>query len=210
MNSPVPFDKSFSQKVTEAVARIEERSDAEIVVVVARASGSYADVDLMFGLLLGMLALALVLYGPWIFRPDFLLLEVALIVLAGRWLSRRSSGIRRLLTSSARRRKQVEAGAKIAFLDHAVHATRGRTGVLLYLSQLERLGCVLTDHGIDGRVPRSVWTELKLGLERGGALEALEEALHDGLELLAQRLPEHLPSTGENPDEIPNAPRMLP
>lgn len=198
----------FSQRVQDAVGRIEADSDAEIVVVVARASGSYADVDLAFGGLLGLLSLAFMLYSPWVFSHAFILVDVLLFTLLGWWLSRR--GLRRMLTSAQRRRKQVEAAAKAAFVDFAVHATRGRTGVLIYLSQLERTGVVLTDHGIDGRVPRAVFTELRLGLEAPVSYPALEEALFSGLELLAQRLPAHLPATGDNPDEIPNAPRMLP
>ena len=205
----MPFDHTFGPRVKEAVARVEQRSDAEVVVVVARASGSYADVDLLFGLLLGLIALAVVLYSPIVFRPEPLLLEFLVLLFLDRWLCRRTPALRRLLTTRRRRKNQVEASAKVAFLDFAVHATRGRTGVLLYLSQLERTGCVLVDRGIDGRVPRAVWSELRLGLEGAVTMAALEKTLQDGLALLEQRLPEHLPATGDNPDEIPNEPRML-
>ncbi len=205
----MPFDHTFGQRVKQAVARVEESSDAEVVVVVARASGSYADVDLAFGILLGLIALAVVLYSPVVFRPEPLLLEFVVLLFLGRWFCHRTPALRRLLTSRARRRKQVERAAKLAFMDFAVHATRERTGVLLYLSQLERTGCVLTDSGIDGRVPRAAWSELRLGLEGAVSLAGLEKALHDGLALLAERLPQHLPATGDNPDEIPNEPRML-
>lgn len=205
----VAFDPSFKDRVREAVARVEKDSDAEVVVVVAPRSGSYADVDLAAGLLLGLLSLAVVLYSPVVFRPETLLLDIVLFVLLGRFLCSRTPALRRLLTSHRRCKAQVEASAKTAFMDFAVHATRGRTGVLLYLSLLERIGCVLTDRGVDGKVPRAVFSELRLGLERGGSLAALEESLQRGLDLLAERLPAHLPATEDNPDEIPDEPRML-
>lgn len=199
----------FSQRVTRAVEAVEKESSAEVVVVVAPRSGSYADVDLLWGGLLGLLALAVILYGPWQFRPEPILLDVLLFALLGWWASRRSPALRRLLTSQARRLRQVEEAARNQFVLAGVSATRERTGLLIYLSLLEREGCLMTDHGIDGRVPQATFGELRQRLRAARRVLELEDALHHGLELLARRLPEHLPCTEDNPDEIPNAPRML-
>ncbi len=204
------FGEGFSDRVTSAVAAIEQASDAEVVVVVAPRSGSYADVDLLAAIFLGLLSLGVILYGPWSFRPEPILADVLIFGLLGWAASRRFPALRRLLTRERRRQAQVEMAARLAFMDYGVHATRGRTGVLIYLSQLERSGRVLADQGVHGKVPRAVWSELKQGLSKAASLGELESALHQGLELMAQRLPAHLPATGENPDEIPNAPRILP
>ena len=95
-----------------------------------------------------------------------------------------------------------------AFVEERVSATRERTGVLLYVSLLEREVAILPDLGLDGRVPRAEWNEVLHRLAGAGSLKDLEERFFEGLEQLEQRLPLHAPAVGENPDEIPNAPRI--
>lgn len=201
-------DKTFARRVEEKVAALEEASAAEVVVAVAPSSGSYADVDLLWGALAGLGALAAILYGPWVIRPEAVLLDVGLLGALAWWLSRRVPAMRRLLTRSSRRRAQVEEAARRIFWEEGVSATRERTGVLLYLSLLEGRAAVIPDFGIDGRVPRAVWNEVRHLLGQARHREDLVARLFEVLDRLKERLPAHLPPEDDNPDEIPNAPRM--
>lgn len=205
----MPFHaRAFLDKAEAAVAAVERDSAAEVVVVVAPRSGSYADVDLRWALAAGFASLAVILHSPWSFHEDLVLLDVALSGLLAGLLSRRLDPLRRLLTSAARRRAQVQAAARQAFVEERVSATRDRRGVLLYLSLLEREVEILPDHGLDGRVPRAEWNEVLHDLRQARSLADLEERFLRALERLRERLAKHVPTTGEATDEIPNAPRI--
>lgn len=200
--------QAFLEKVEASVTSVERASDAEVVVVVAPRSGSYADVDLRWAILLGLAALTVILHSPWSFHEDLVLLDVLLFGLLGALLSHRLDPLRRLLTGAARRHAQVEAAARQAFVEERVSATRERNGVLLYVSLLEREVEILPDHGLDGRVPRAEWNEVLHDLRAARSLEDLETRFLKALDRLKERLAVHAPATGDNPDEIPNAPRI--
>lgn len=205
----MPFQaQAFLERVERSVAAIERASRAEVVVVVAPRSGSYADVDLRWALATGFLTLAFLLHSPWEFNSDLVLLDVALFAGLGWLLSRRLDPLRRLLTTRARRHRQVQGAALQVFMEERVSATRDRSGVLLYVSLLEKEVAILPDLGLDGLVPRAEWNGILHDLESARSRKDLQERFFAGLDRLEQRLPLHAPSTGDNPDEIPNTPRL--
>ncbi|RME25398.1 MAG: hypothetical protein D6798_09055, partial [Deltaproteobacteria bacterium] len=95
-----------------------------------------------------------------------------------------------------------------AFHQELVHATRNRTGLLIYVSALEKQVLVLPDVGLDARVPRAEWN----GLAWGPASDPHHP--HDldhflaGLRAVGEILARHVPALDDNPDEIANAPRI--
>lgn len=200
--------QAFLEKVEASVAAVEQGSDAEVVVVVAPRSGSYADVNLRWAILFGLGALTVILHSSWSFHEDLVVLDVVLFGLLGGLLSHRLDPMRRLLTTTRRRHAQVLAAARQAFVEEGVSATRERNGVLLYVSLLEREVEILPDLGLDGKVPRAEWNEVLHDLRRATSLQDLEQRFLRALGRLKERLPLHAPATGDNPDEIPNAPRI--
>lgn len=203
------FLDRFPERCAEAIAALERESSAEVVVVVAPRSGSYSDADLGWGIAGAMVTLALILHGPWLFHPDLVLLNVFLAGLFCWWVSRRSRTLRRWLTSSARRRDQAEDAAARVFLERAVSATRARTGVLVYVSLLERVAVVRPDYGVEGRVPGAFWNEVRDRLGRVDDEEDLEAALFEILARMREVLSEALPGQADDQDELPDRPVML-
>jgi putative membrane protein len=191
----------FSARIEALVGELERATDAEIVVVAARRSGGYRDIPWLAGAMGALLALGVVLYSPLSFSeattPVYLLATGALCA----WFSARSDALLRRLTRAARRRRQVEQAARAAFVEEAVHGTRGRSGILVYVSEAERLAVLVRDLGLDGRVPRAAWNGLDLGVADLEDLLVLLRAV--GAVLAA-----HLPATADNPNEIPDAPRV--
>lgn len=201
----VSFINDFPARCAEAVARIEQKSAAEVVVVVAPRSGSYADADLLWGILAGLAALAYILHGPVLFSPEMVIVNLLLVGGLAWWLSRRSEPLRRLVTTAARRRVQVEEAARSIFVGRGLGATRQRTGILLYLSLLEHEAVLLPDYGAQGRVPGVDWNEARACLQTAN----LEEGLFKALTLLEEKLPERLPRAEGDRDELPDEPVML-
>ena len=195
-------DAEFAEAVEKAVSRVERHTDAEVVVVATPRSGHYRDVGLLVGIGTAALLLAAALFAPFEVDPTWVLLDLLLGLAIGTWIGGRIPAAVRLLTSRSRRREQVESGAAAAFHEDQVHATRGRTGVLIYLSTLEEVVVVIPDHGLASKIPQAEWNAIAWDARTLPGFVA-------GLEVAGAILARHVPALeGDNPDELPNAPRI--
>lgn len=195
-------------RIEQRVADTEERTSAEIVVVLAERSGSYRDLVVLVGTGVGLVALLLLLYVPLSFPAATIVPLTVLAGLAGAVAAGRSAALMRLLSLEERQRSQVRIAARVSFVDEAVSATRERTGLLIYVSRLEDRLELLTDHGLDSRIARGTWNALLAEV----AAQDLpwDQRVDDLLGRATPLLEEHFPPTDDNPDEIPNRPRVLP
>lgn len=207
MTSP---DSRIVERLESAVREIESESSAEIVVSLARVSGRYGDVDLLCGGLCGLAVLGIILWSRWSFHPDYVLLNVIMGGLLGWVLSRKLLAVRRLLTTSARRQAQVENAARLEFLEAGVDQTRARTGILIYLSTLERRITLVPDREVARQVGEqelSRWrTEFGERRDQDGLLEALAALL----EAMKPALSRCLPRVADDRDELDNRVRIAP
>jgi putative membrane protein len=198
------FHDKYFEEVSRVVAGVEETCTAEIVVAVEPQSGSYRDVDLAAGAGLGFLGLAALLYNPWSHPEHWVLIDTALLFALGAWVTSAVPWLRRALTRPARREAQVRAAAGAAFHEERVWTTRARTGILIYVSLMERLAVVIADHGIAAAVPAPDWNRIAARLRSIGEMEEPSRALLEGLQELGTVLAAALPPTEDNPDELPN------
>lgn len=90
---------AFREEIRRAVAAAERGTSAELVVVLARASGSYRDVAYLGGLMLACVGLALALFAPWSVRAAFVLPNVVLLFALGAVVTGRVPALVRLLSA---------------------------------------------------------------------------------------------------------------
>lgn len=100
--------------------------------------------------------------------------------------------------------EEVLDHAAFIFEELAMHRTKDRNGVLIYLSVADRKMAVLGDVGINARVPENFWNDvlglLKLHLAAGRAAEGLVEAVH----MVGEKLRDHFPLQADDRDELSN------
>lgn len=194
-------DARFSTAIEAVVAEIEAATDAEIVVVAAPASGSYADLAWALGAGAGVVTLAFLCWSPIVFDAWWFPVDVAVIgALVGWSLSSRPAVLARL-AGEARRTRQVREAARAAFAEENVHATPDRLGLLVYVSAAEARVELLPDHGLAARLPGDARRELQLSASDLDNLVA-------GLRTLGAVLARYVPATGANPNHIGDAPRV--
>jgi putative membrane protein len=203
-------DRAFSDAVAAAVREAERGSAGELIVVVAARSGSYLDVALGAGAGLAMIALLVGLFAPVTFPPLSVAIEVALAFLAGTWLTHRTAPLLRILAPPARRHTQAVRAASERFLAEAVHGTRERTGLLVYLSLLEERAVLLPDLGLDGRIPRALWGEVRWGAGGDPARVRTTEDFLRGIAEIGSLLRSRVPAGDADVNESPDAPRIVP
>lgn len=203
--SPFVLDVG-KQRLAAAVKAVEARSSAEIVLAVQPWSASWAAVDCGVGAVLAEVALLYTLFAP----QEFGLVWIALIVPAafavGFTLSRALPGLRMRLAGSARVREAVERAARARLVELGVANTRGRTGVLVYVSIIERMAAVVADVGVTARVDQGAWTKAVARIHDAVAIHGVGAAglaaVSEAVEALAGVLEEPLPRAADDVDEL--------
>jgi putative membrane protein len=145
------------QALTGAVQDVESRCSAELVVAVRARSGNYLHADLIVGILVALAGLTVLLFSPWPFDLAWFVIDPLLAGALGGFVVSRLPAVRRALTLRRVRRQQVETAARATFVEKGVHGTTGRTGVLLYVSLLEREAVVIHDLGVETLVTTGGW-----------------------------------------------------
>jgi putative membrane protein len=201
------FDQAATDALTETIREIEKTTDAEIVVVVRGRSGSYRHADYFCGALLAFAGLLFVLFSPFDFHTYWVPFDVLALFVVGAFVCSRTDALRRVLTSASFRAKAVRTGAAAMFYEAGIANTHAENGMLIYLSLLERRMEVIADRGILKAIPPLKWNhavfELKHTANDPGPSQ-LVRAMRD----LGNVLAEHLPATGENPNELVDGPRI--
>lgn len=119
--------------------------------------------------------------------------------------------VRRALTPRGMKRDRVRQRAEEQFLSKNLHATRERTGVLIYVSLAEQMAELLADEGIHAHAPDGTWDKamasLMQGLKQGRVVEGFTHCVGLCAEVLAERFPA---KPGDNPNELPDAVVVVP
>lgn len=203
MANPFLTDESKAA-LAEAVRAVESCSSAELVVAVRPRSGSYLHADLISGILAGLAALAILLYSRWEFELFWFLIDPVLAGALAGLAASRSTVLRRAFTRREARRQRVETAARSTFVERRIHRTAGRTGILLYISVLEREAAMVFDAGVEALAATDAWRKAV------GEIEATVQSGADGIAVakrirgLAELLSPSLQRSAADVDELSN------
>jgi putative membrane protein len=207
------FTAEDLERIKSAVQAAEAKTSGEIVPYLVDRSDDYEESEWRLGSMLAFL----VLCGAWAvhrFSELWLPLDVAILTLAtasaflaGIALARFIPVVRRFFAGKALIERRVNARAAGAFLSEEVFKTRERTGILIFVSVLERRALVLGDSGINAKVEKSEWQDIVDGMTRligsGDPAGALLGAIGKAGELLARSDVRRRPDdTDELPDNL--------
>jgi len=201
------FDQAAGEALAQAVRDIEKNTDAEIVIVVRGRSGTYRHADYLGGAIVALIGLIFVLISPFEFHTYWVPIDVAGLFVAGAFVCSRTDFVRRALTTKKFRTQAARNGAAAMFYEAGIANTSAENGVLIYLSILERRLEVIADRGILKAVPALKWNNAVFELKQV-ARNPDSENLIKVVRELGDLLAEHLPPTGENPNELPDGPRI--
>ena len=205
------FDDETRRQTTEAIQAIESVTSAEVVATVHHNSDTYRDASFLAGSILAFVALTAIIFLPQTFEVATIPLDVALAFAFGYFVCSRSAPLRRLLTSTKRKRMATLKAAKACFHDLGVSGTTGRTGILVYVSTLERRVEVISDIGVPVSDIGQPWRDEERALNAAVAsgtmnAEGFLKALRAFGPLLADPLPRQDDDVNELSDEVRTAP----
>jgi putative membrane protein len=199
-----PFlDAAARAAFERAISTIERSSAVEVVIAVRRRSAAYLHANVAIGGVAAIAGLAAMLFGEHVFALSSILVDP--FVLGGILgaVVELLPGVKRLLASPAIRHREVVRAARATFVERGVHNTRDRSGVLVYISWLEREVVLVADSGLErrlaGEAREHAEQALSAAMVRGGTAVARE------LEQLAVALGTAMPHRDDDVNELADA-----
>ncbi len=109
-----------------------------------------------------------------------------------------------LFRGQSSRERAIEVFSQLRVWD-----TQHNNGVLIYLLLADRDVEIVVDRDIDAKVGELGWQAICRRMEDAFRQGNYQEGVINGIHAVAERLSEHFPASGENPDELPNRPVVL-
>jgi putative membrane protein len=200
------FTPAEKEAVEAATRAAESRTIGEIAVMVIDASSRYREAEVFGGITLGNIIAFLVTVfffheSIWWYVP------LTLIFFFPFWLLfRKIPSLKIHFAGPARRDLAVRGRALRAFYEKGLYRTARSTGVLFFISILERKVWVLADKGIHAKITQARLNgfakAVSEGIRQGRSAEALAKAIHEAGELLREHFPIQDGDTNELSDAI--------
>jgi putative membrane protein len=209
------FSKEERELIKKATVNVESRTIGEIAVMVVDHSGLYREAEIIGSVLscsfISFIVTEILFHisettaefffysTMWFFIPLAVILFFPI-----RALFKKIPSLKFAFVGKNRKEEAVKERALRAFYEKGLYKTKQNTGVLFFLSLLERKVWVLADKGIHGKIHQNTLNRfaniVSNGIKEGRACEALCEAIMEAGELLAK----HFPAVDGDVDELPD------
>jgi putative membrane protein len=191
------------RQIAALIAEIEQRTDGELVTVLAAQSDDYREVPLLWAALGALAVPSLLLLGG---AGAAALVGAQLATFCVLALLLRLPALQHRLVPRAVRHWRAANMARRQFLEQGLHHTAGETGLLLFVSEAEHYVEILADRGIESRVPPGVWDEIVgdfvRSVQAGDTPGGFDRALRRCGDLLAAAVPKTPGNTNELDDRL--------
>lgn len=192
-------------RIEAAIAELEQASAAEIAVAVAQRSSGYAAYPALW-------AACLALIAGWVFaiyEPDVLathLVFAQAVTLIGAVLLLHFTPLGMILVPPSVKRGRAAAMARVEFTRLVHDRTRGKNGVLLYVSLSERYVEIIADDGIAAEIAQERWQtivdDFRTRARRARLGENLVQLIGECAAVLAARFPAQPGQVNELPNTV--------
>lgn len=200
------FSPAEKEAIRSAVAEAERHSSGEIATMVVWESDRYREAEELGALLLAALlavvvAVTLQHVTIWTYIPLVLALFFPAL-----FLFRRFPRLKLPFAGARRQAEAVSERALVAFYQQGLYRTEEETGILVFISLLERKVWILGDRGINEKIPPGYWKslvdELALGIRSGHAADSLCQVVAKCGKELSHHFPRRTDDRNELPDHV--------
>ena len=200
------FTSQEKEEIHRTIKSLETRTSGEVAVILVDQSDPYPEGEFLGGILFGGLLAFMVdlwfFHGQiWVLIPLHFLFFLPLYL-----LFQKIPVLKTPFLGAGRKERAVRRRALQAFYEKGLYKTHLNTGVLFFLSLLERKVWVLADKGIYEKIKQETLNQFA-GQVSGGvrdrqAGQALVQAIQGAGNLLAEHFPAIPGDIDELPDEV--------
>ncbi len=201
------LDDQGLKSIREAVARAESRTTGEIVPMIVRSSSPTAHMTcLIFLLLLAFFDLcffAAIIEVQIAKTTEIQLGFILAALLIGSILSK-INYFQRLMTPRSDRKHNALVRAELEFHRSQIRSASAHTGVLLFVSLMERQAVVLADEKVAAKLNAKSWDEVLKILVDGLKQKDFALGFSKAIEKTGAILTEHFPAASHGTSDLPN------
>ncbi len=218
--SKIKFSEKDLKRIAESVKSAEKKTSGEISVAFIKESNDYAKYELLFAIISGFIYTGLIMLfrSPtesliknlfWDFSTTHLILFYGLspfVIITLFYLIANIPVVDRIIIPKKKMEKNVKERASRYFIEAGISNTRDRTGILIFLSFLERRVVLLADIGINSKVfsERSpeIISNITSGIKTGQTVGKLIKSIELCGELISHDVPIKPDDTNELKDDV--------
>jgi len=206
MKQKVKAEKIFKseelERITKTIHEVESHTIGEVAVMVVDSSDHYIEAEILGGIFLASL-LSLVMTTLNFHSSVWAYISLSFILFfPSKYLFEKIPVLKTAFMGVKRKETAVMQRALRAFYEKGLYKTRKNTGVLFFMSLLERKVWVLADKGIYEKIQQETLNRyskiVSQGIKDHRACDALCDAIKESGELLAK----HFPITPDDTDEL--------
>ncbi len=192
-------------RIATAVKVAEQNTSGEIVPVILKQSDLYPAAHFRLSLVVGI-TFAIGCYYGYEFEDPITLLWFQLPGMLIGYLLAYIPQIKRAFSTGQELSEESYQRAVQVFHEHNVSMTRDRTGIMIFITLLERKVYIMADAGINQQVADDYWDQMVATLvesiKNGRAVEGLEEAIKECGNSLSSAFPRQSDDQNEISDDL--------
>ncbi len=198
------FTPREKEEIHRTIKSLETRTSGEVAVVLVDRSDPYPEGEFLGGILIGGLLAFIV--DLWFFHGQiwFLIPLHFLFFLPLYFLFQGIPVLKTPFLGARRKEKAVRRRALQAFYEKGLYKTHLNTGVLFFLSLLEKKVWVLADKGIYEKIKQETLNQFAGQVSSGVRDRQAGKALIQAIQVLGDLLAEYFPITAGDKDELPD------
>ncbi len=214
------FSQEDLKRINSSVKIAESKTSGEIATAIIKESSDYAFYELGFALIVGgIYFLIITIFSSsissfiqslfWDYHTEYLLIFTGsslFLVVGLAYLVANIPAIDRLIIPKSVIEKRTYARALTHFIESETCYTKDRTGILIFISELERKVILIADKGISQKIPQVRWDgiveEIILGIKENMIVDAISSAVIECGNILTEHFPIAIDDENELSDDI--------
>jgi len=203
-------------RIENAVKDAESKTAGEIATAFIKESDDYAVYELLFSMLGGFIYFTVIAFFAdsvehiirgmsWDYSAQYLVVFYGFstfLVTALLYLAANLPFIDRLVVPKKVMWAKVNQRAVRQFMEYGVYNTRDRTGILIFISALERRVELLADTGISEKIPQQKWNAIVGNIIDGFKIGRLTDHIVESIHRCGELLAEHYPIQPDDVNEL--------
>lgn len=187
--------------ISNAIKKAESYTSGEILPVILNESDFYPAAHFRLAMVVGMFV-SLITYYTYDFDDPIILLFAQVPGMLLGYVMAFIPFIKRCFVTNAEMNEEVHQRAIEVYFENKVSMTKDRTGIMIFVSLLERKVEVLSDCGINSKVHKSYWDDLVCGLALSIASGKKVEGMITAIDNCGKRLKEAFPVKSDDTNEV--------
>jgi putative membrane protein len=193
------------ESIKKAIKDIELKTSGEIVPVILKQSDFYPAAHFRLALIMGML-FSIICYYTYDFDDPIMLIWIQIPGILLGYVLAYIPILKRIFTTAKEMQEEVYQRSLEVFYENRISMTRDRTGIMIFISLLERKVEVLADCGINEKVEKNYWNDLVRSLSseisKGNMINGIVKSINTCGEKLVESFPAKHDDTNEISDEL--------